>query len=303
MYFVVDMGSNTIRLKAYEYKDNKLVPIFDKKSFGRLANYVDDEGNMTKEGIQVCIETLNSFKDLIKNFQIDEFLVFATASLRNISNTDEVINLILLETGIRIDVISGVDEAYYDYIGATNQITYNDGLMVDIGGGSTELVFIKNGEIENKVSFPMGSLNTYNKYVRGIIPNKEEIKAIQKNVKKTLENLNIDIKNISTICGIGGSIRAFLKLKNTINKTKSNIITNDEIMNLSYYKEDAEKWMMDILQIIPDRIFTLTVGIIILKSILKYYGATSIIVSQSGVREGYVYNYLKEKNTNELHTK
>ena len=70
----------------------------------------------------------------------------------------------------------------YDYIGASHEHQFRDGLLIDIGGGSTELVSFKDGQIVDAVSFPSGALNMYTKFVEKSLPTKKDIKQIKKYV-------------------------------------------------------------------------------------------------------------------------
>lgn len=304
MYAVIDIGSNTIRFKVYDLKNNELVPLFDKKTFAGLASYQDADSNLSKEGINILLNTLKDYKETANKISIEKLFVFATASLRNIKNTSEVVDIIKDKLDLEIDVISGTDEAYYDYIGAKSIIEYKEGLMIDIGGGSTEFVFIKNNQIENKLSFPIGSLNTYDKFVDGILPDMDETKKIEKHVKKQLKSIGTDKIESELIVGIGGSIRALLKMKQTLKKTDSRFISSKDLNDIAYYKTNKDKWMLDVLKIVPERIFTITCGTIILKTIMKYYKADRVLVSDYGVREGYLMCHLKAGDSDDrLHTK
>ncbi len=84
---------------------------------------------------------------ILENVRVERLYIFATASLRNIENTLEVTAEIKKQTGFDVDVISGREEAVFDYYGAMQTIEMHDRLLVDIGGGSTELVFYKDNEI------------------------------------------------------------------------------------------------------------------------------------------------------------
>ena len=165
MYAVIDIGSNTIRLKTYEYKDGNLINIFDKKEFAGLASYVDKFGNLSEEGITKCLEVLGEYKKCLANVIIDKLLIFATASIRNVNNTKEVVARIKEELGLDVVVLSGSEEAIYDFKGAKMKYNLKDGLMVDIGGGSSELLFFKDDHILYKTSMPIGSLNVYTKCI------------------------------------------------------------------------------------------------------------------------------------------
>ena len=160
---VIDMGSNSIRLSVYdcleagENKPVEIVPVIQKKIMAGLAGYVK-KGRMTGRGIEKACGALGELSAILDSFQPDRTGIFATASLRNVSNQDEVVNEIRRTTGILPEIISGQEEARLDFLGATRFYPMERGLLADIGGGSTELVwFVKNGPKE-MISVPIGSL-------------------------------------------------------------------------------------------------------------------------------------------------
>lgn len=113
---------------------------------------------MSQEGIHRLCGVLIECRMLLSQFEMERSFVFATASLRNIQNTREAVDQIFLMTGFSVDVISGQAEAYLDYYGVMVEAPLENGLLFDIGGGSTELVTMAHdgpGVIE---SLPIGSL-------------------------------------------------------------------------------------------------------------------------------------------------
>ena len=125
-----------------------------------LAGYIEN-GVLTEEGMYRAADTIGAFIGVLSKFQIQNVSVFATASLRNAINQEEAVRFIEERTGHRVEVISGDEEARLDFIGATQFLSVQDGVLVDIGGGSTEVVLFAGGRISNLTSIPMGSLNMY----------------------------------------------------------------------------------------------------------------------------------------------
>ena len=184
---IIDVGSNTIRLSIYHYEGRRFKLLMNKKEMAGLAGYIQN-GTLSDSGILVACRVLASFKAILENFDIQEMHVFGTASLRNIVNTEEVLDTIRLVTGIEVSVLSGAEEAAYSFLGATvGGGAPAAGLLADIGGGSTELVSYEGGRITSGCSLPMGSLSLYTKYVSGLFPTKEERRAIRAQVKTELE--------------------------------------------------------------------------------------------------------------------
>jgi len=297
IYALVDIGSNTMRMNIYKCDNKDINLLFTSKQSAGLAGYVEN-GIMSKKGIKKTIDSLKSFLEIVNHFEVDKMFVFATAALRNVYNSESAVSEIENKTGLDIDVISGEQEAKLDFIGATKLLDLKEGILVDIGGGSTEVVTFKNQNIINAISFPLGSLNSYKMYVGEILPNKKEIKAIKNHLARELSSLSEIGENYKVLCGVGGSIRAARKLNNWIYDMPSdnNVISSKDLKSMVKFLSKGSKEAIDtILQVSPDRIHTILPGMIILNEIVKKYGSEEIVVSDYGVREGYLFEkVLKE---------
>ncbi len=297
-YAVIDVGSNTIRLLAYKYTDGNLEEILSDKETAGLSGYVED-GTLSEKGIGVACGVLSKFKKRLAEFGIKNLSVFATASLRNIVNTDEAVSLIKDRTGIAVDVLSGEEEAALDFIGATHSLDVTEGAVIDIGGGSPELVAFADNKILAASSMPIGSLNLYLKHVDALLPTARERRHIEKITLKELTALNLCKKaNTECICGVGGTVRATLKLCNDIFDLPAGnrVIETDMILSLLERFKTADKpTIRKIVQIVPDRIHTVLPGMIVLGTLCKKLGGKQVLVSKYGAREGYLYKNILKK--------
>ena len=290
MYCIIDIGSNTMRLSCYRVIDRQLTYVFHKKRMAGLASYVEENGNLLKKGLDKAIEILNDFKKIIQSVGIDTVFIIATASFRNVNNTQEILTQIKDATDFDVEVLSGEEEAVYDFIGASHLTSSRDGIVVDIGGGSTEIVFYSDGIIEKALSLPFGSLNLYSKKVAKLFPKKEEVHDIRKLIKDSLDKLAIT-KDNQTILGVGGTNRAVCKLYNEYFGLPSDnkVMKCSKITKMLHkIREDKRIALSYILQIIPERIHTIIPGMIIMDEINKYYQCKDVEVSSWGVREGYL---------------
>ena len=302
-YAVVDLGSNTIRMTIYDQINDDWNCILNQKEYIGIIEYKKN-GILSENGVVRIIETLKSFLNISQTVSTDNFCCFATASLRDVKNSKSIIKRVKNETGIEINIISGGDEARLDFLGSYSDLDFNEGLIIDMGGGSTEIIRFQNCNISNLVSMPIGSLFLYKKYVNEIIPNKREIKSIKSYVKKQIINIEWLPDSCDKVCLIGGTARAIARLHQELFSRQSE--------NLQGYTFDAKdiKLLLDTIipterdgikiltRICPERVHTLIPGLIAFSKILKLSGCKTITISKNGVREGYLGEYfLKCKNT------
>ena len=290
-YAIVDLGSNTIRLSVYEKKaENDFHLLFSEKETAGLASYIE-KGVLSPQGISRACEALENFQHLLRLFGMEEMHVFATASLRNICNTKEAVEEIQQRTGLKIDVISGEQEARLGYYGALASSHLKQGVLFDIGGGSTELVAFSHGEILSAQSLAIGSLNLFRENVSGIWPKDSEIKTITEQISKTLEQANLPEKSVKYLCGVGGTARAVLKIANVYHQLPADnrTLTRSQLTEVCLRLQQKKKKTRDLaLRICPERIHTIIPGTLLIKTLCDMLCSQEIYISPYGVREGYL---------------
>ena len=142
LYAMIDVGSNTIRMAIYEIEGDRVEMQMKKKNSVGLASYVKD-GFMQRKGIDKVIEIIDEYKNFLHELGINRVTAFTTAALRNAINGHDSVKEISFRTGITIHLMSGDEEATFDFIGATHNLVDDSGLLIDIGGGSTEIVYFQ----------------------------------------------------------------------------------------------------------------------------------------------------------------
>lgn len=291
-YGVIDVGSNTIRLCIYNIEDGKIRPLFNNKTTAGLIGYVNN-GELTRQGIKKACDVLNNYNDTVQHTQIKDLFVFATASLRNISNTDEAIQTIYEETGLKVDVLTGYEEATLDFEGAAHAMKLDGGIMVDIGGGSTELLVYERGKIQDAASLSFGSLSLYRQNVAKLFPTAYEAEEICAHICSELKKVKfLRNRKFNTLIGIGGTIRAVKNMNNDmfgLPRQNDRIPVKKLPLLLNEFPDEEKGTLKKILKIAPDRIHTLLPGMLILDTICQKYSCEEILVSNYGVREGYLY--------------
>ncbi len=295
-YAIIDIGSNTIRLCVSEVEGRNRQELFHSKIVAGLASYVEN-GVLTKEGIQRAGDALTEFQQLLSHLEIDQTAVFATASLRNISNTDDAIVKIQKKTGLTIDLLSGSEEAVMGYYGIRGSVRAEEGILLDIGGGSTEVTYFTADGPHQCRSFSLGSLNLYSRCVKeGVLPTQEERKKMKRLIARIFDGEELQgFARSEQLCAVGGSARAILKLANVafaLDPENSGLpLERLKELRKRLCKQDRQSIDL-ILKHCPDRVHTVIPGLLILESLAKRLGAVSIEVSRNGVREGYLWHKL-----------
>ena len=288
-YAVIDIGSNTMRLSVYSCRGDHISVLFTKKETAGLAGYVTD-GAMTEDGADQCITVLKSFQESLLGIRIDGLSVFATASLRNVCNTEDILRTIARRTGIKVEILSGQEEAVLDFIGATHSVGMKNGLLIDIGGGSTELTAFSEQTIFCAESISIGSLSLYTNYVEELLPTPAEQKAIRRAVWKKLETVkSLAGSQFTDICGVGGPIRAVQKMNRHVGGHSDGFSVKELRALLAKMQKPDKGALRMILKAVPDRIHTLIPGMLILDTAAEYFKSERIQVSAFGVREGFLY--------------
>ena len=297
-YGIIDLGSNTIRLCIYEVSCAAHEPLRKKdidtllnyKVMAGLASHVE-KGAMTEEGVKRAIKTINAHLRRASHFNCDRIDIFATAVLRNCSNSHKATAAIEEGIGQRICILSNEEEAHLGYLGAKLDQDLEAGTMVDIGGGSTELTSIKGGFDLAKTSIPQGSLSSFANYVAGLMPTQKEVNAIAQAFRELAEKEETDVYHCTQLYGIGGSIRSAAKLYGDLcnNGNRFNYLLLEHIdAILNRYAEDPNAFAHEALRTLPDRIHTLIPGCVIIREAFKLCDGERLDICKYGVREGYL---------------
>ena len=287
---VIDIGSNSMRLAAYDAQGQHFRSLFKEKIMAGLAGYVED-GALSREGMDCAAAGLLEFQKTLRILEIPAVYVFATASLRNIRNTDEALRRIEAETGLSIEVLSGTDEASLGAFGAMQELDIKTGVFVDVGGASTEVSVCADGHLCQAESVPLGSLKLFRDYVKQIIPGDGAKAKMEDAIDRAFSALDLPKTAGNNAVCIGGTARAVEKL---IRRQQGGgdvpvPFTAQQLETLWQMLRRGDKGAIDfILRYEPERIHTLIPGVMILRHLVRRFHLRQIAVSQYGVREGYL---------------
>ncbi len=311
---IIDLGSNTIRLVVYEprrdlrsnrrtdgelsfddkWSDGGKRPfreLMDKKKVAGLSAYVVDE-HLTPQGIERAIDVLKGLERAADGIGCDKVHVFATAVVRNCRNSKQAAEQIGKGAGVKLDVLSAEEEAHLGFVGATCDRRIADGTLIDIGGGSTELTAIRNGRDVHDLSIPQGSVSSYAEFVSLILPKPEEADSIREAFASKLDGIKgLDDFESARLYGIGGSVRAIDKLYAAAYMDGKRLQTLDleQVERLrKLLRKDPSRFAHAATKAVPERMHTVTPGMVIVHALMKRLDAQTLEVCKYGVREGYL---------------
>ncbi|KRM61504.1 exopolyphosphatase [Paucilactobacillus vaccinostercus DSM 20634] len=158
-FTVIDLGSNAVRMTITRINDDgSYQTVKQIKRYIRLSEGMDANQELQPEAIDRTLAALADFKDIYETYKNVHVKAVATAATRKATNRNEFLACIQEKLGIRLDVISGLMEAKYDYLAVANTLPVKNYVMLDTGGGSTEIVLCQNGVVSHRASLPIGSV-------------------------------------------------------------------------------------------------------------------------------------------------
>lgn len=299
-YGIIDLGSNTVRMCIYEVYNNKQLEYRKKKDFRTLINHKVMAGlaahvidsQMTEQGIKHAIDVLSNHLRRAEYFACERLDIFATAVLRNCSNSREAILQIERSIGRDIHLLSCADEAHLGFVGALSENNLEEGTLIDIGGGSTEITRITAGQDFDNISIGQGSLSSYADFVSSILPTAKEAQRIVNAFEKKRVEAVVDHNAYrhSQFYGVGGSVRAAAKLLAEIKRSERPRCLSFQDLELiaRLYQQDPSTLAHLAVKATPDRVHTLIPGCLIMHHLMQEFDAKQIQICGGGVREGYL---------------
>ena len=282
---LIDLGSNSARMYVTEINENSYNILSKHRVMTKLSEGMGSEKILKEIPISRTIDVLKNFADLSEKEE-STILATATAAVRLAKNKDEFTEKVFNETNIKLNVISGETEAKLDFEGVLFGFPdIQDCLITDTGGGSTEIIYVKNREIQNKISLPFGAVSLKEKF--------DNISDAEKAVEEELCKIEFlkDACNIPII-GLGGSISAIAAVDINIKNKKCNIhnykIDKNELSDL--YKSITKMSYDELikLKVEKERTDTISFGCLPTYIISNYLDCPNLYISTFGLREGII---------------
>ncbi|MFA7288817.1 MAG: hypothetical protein WC055_08040 [Melioribacteraceae bacterium] len=299
----IDIGSNSVILliAEFDFITNELEIISNHYRTPRLSEGVIITNKISDSKIDLLLNILTEFSEISKLHNCNKILATGTYVFRKAENASKIIELVKDKSGIELEVITGEQEAYLSFIGSSFANDKNSSkLIIDIGGGSTELIVGNESEgIKFRKSNNIGVVTLYDKFISSYPPSdsiiseiKEEIISIFNPVIKMLPRFDSCIAvagTPTTLACIKLNIKTFEeKLIDRLNLSKIDI---QEIIN-SISNMNKENVLEHYGEVVIGREDLLLTGSLILSILLELVNKNSVTVSTRGLRYGTILNHL-----------
>lgn len=292
---VIDIGTNSTRLLAGALKNGQIDVIYKDLITTRLGKGVHERRRLSYDAMHRTTDAIAVLKDKALNLGAKDIKCFATSAVRDAENRQVFIDLVEKETALEIILLSGRQEALAGYLGAVDG-NADKIVLIDIGGGSTEIIWGSDNEIERAVSFDIGAVRLEDIYPVGIVFNEENWCGMKEYIDDAIKGL-AEIESADYKCiGIGGTITTLAAIDMGMKeydgeKIQGYSLYADVIVeigkNLKSLNIDMRK---KVTGLSPNRADIILCGISILSSVMDKLDVDKITVSDRGNLEGIMLN-------------
>lgn len=297
---IIDLGSNSVRLVVVELLGDGHYMVIDQlKESVRLGEDMERDGFLKPPRIAETIKTLKMFRKLCDAYQIERIIAVATAAVRRAKNQRSFLDEVAATTGIKLRVLRAEEEATCVYKGVINTMDIPKGIILEIGGGSTKIVYYNRRNLLGYETLPFGSVTLTELFNGDGLSPQEQTEKIEEffvEQLKQLEWLN-SLDPETQFIGVGGSFRTVAKISKMVRKCPLNLIHNYSIPGEEYSEIYNKIRSMDldkkkrIRGVSSSRADILPAAMAIINSFMKYLNFDKFTISACGLREGIMFNY------------
>jgi exopolyphosphatase/guanosine-5'-triphosphate,3'-diphosphate pyrophosphatase len=212
---VLDVGSNTVHLLVVDaYPGARPLPAFSHKADLSLAAYLEPDNTLSRVGEERLTEVVAESVRIAEDKGVEDFLAFATSAVRDAVNGDDVLTRIQDQTGARIRVLSGENEARLTFLAARRWFGWSSGrlLVVDIGGGSLEMGAGLDEEPEAVMSLPLGAGRLTRDWFTADPPSSAQVRALRRHVRAEIARRAGGVRRGGTVDHAVGTSKTFRQL-------------------------------------------------------------------------------------------
>lgn len=296
---IIDLGSNSARLVIVNlFADNHFMVVDELKESVRLGQDMERDGFLKPQRVAETIKTLKMFRKLCDASGVTRIIAVATAAVRRAKNQRSFLDEIQASCGIKIRVLTADEEALFVYRGVINTMDVPKGIILEIGGGATKIVYYNRRNILNHATLPFGAVTLTGLFSEDGLKPEEVCAKIEQfftEQLKQVEWINEVDPDVQMI-GVGGSFRNLFKISRMVHKYPLDTVHNyvmptddfmpvyDMIKVLDLDKKKKIKGLS------AERADILPAALAIIKSFVSFFNFEKFTFSGAGLREGIMFN-------------
>lgn len=291
----VDLGSNSFICLIFEGTSaGSFRVLHDELILTRMSEGVDVDQRLSDSALQRAREAFKRFSQLFQQYEVEEVLGVATSAVRDAKNQKKFLDL-AQEFNIPVQILSGVEEAQMTFAGVKDYFTDQAGVVVDIGGGSTEYIYAKNGCIEARESLNMGAVRFTERF-KAFESFQEKEKDIRNGIQEALNKSSFlkELKasrQVDFLLAVSGTPTnaAALALGRFNDSAIEGFVLTAKILedlNQNYAYLSLSERLNQFPFVEEKRADVLPAGLAILYESMKFFGLNSYCVSTRGIRHG-----------------
>ncbi len=295
----VDMGTNSTRLLVADVdghgRDAKLVTLDRRTRITRLGQGVDRDRTLHPDAIERVLTVLREYRGVMDELGVERVRASATSAARDASNRDALFDPTEEILGIRPELLPGEEEARLEFLGATNGLSEpGPYLLVDVGGGSTELI-VGTDEPEGLVSIDIGCVRLTEQFLHSDPPTAEELSQAVSVVRDQLADVGRTLPgtfNASTLVGTAGTVWTLAAIELGVDAERSDLIDHfvltraaaEEVFRTLATEAIDQRKHNPGLE--PGRVDVIVGGAIVVVSVMRHWGFDSLLVSEADILDG-----------------
>ena len=303
---VIDIGTNSIHMVLAEIGKEFSYKIVDRiKEMARLGDGTFSSHRLSQEAMDRGLTVLKRFSMLANNKGFDPILAIATSAVREAKNGGDFLKLVRKELGLRVRVITGEEEARLIYLGVKNSMDlfHFPAMIVDIGGGSVELMACTPKRLKFVRSLKLGAIRLKDQFFKGDPPDKKMIQRIEnlvgQTLKKSLSKKHVaQFQQLVATSGMAGNLTEIIYLARTgrpLTQIDMATIELDEIRKVEELLRTKDtQARLKIPGLDPRRVDTLYPGVLVLRLLMERLGLKQVRISDKAIREGVIYDFIRQ---------
>ncbi len=300
---VMDLGSQTFRMAGAEVEEGRARVLFSKRANVRMGQSLLRNGFFSKEAIKRGIETVANFMKELSSWEIASLRAIATEAFRRASNSNDFLRE-AKKLGVAIEIISPEEEASLAVKGAylTLQNSKSPWIMVDSGGGSTEIVLCDKDRVRQCVSLKMGAVSLKEESLQTSLASRKFLrKAALERIVQGLDAFKKQLSGVKTVVATGGTATTIAAVALGLSiydprKVRGFVISCQELEELYDRVSDMDlETRKKIKGLEPERADIFPAGIAILLELIRYLGLEKIIISDGGILLGLLTAFMEKE--------